>query len=205
VSVSNPDWTDEQMVALVRTGDEAAAQELFTRHLPRLRVRLRRRMAPGLRLKSDESDVIQEAYMTAYLRLADFQDRGEGSFARWLSGIVDNKLREEIRRHFGAEKRDVRREQRTEGANGPGKATSGQGTPSGVAMANEETLLLVRAINGLPEDYRTVLHLLYEQGLPLKDAGERMNRSPDAVRMLYGRALAALGASMRRRDGCSPR
>ena len=54
-------------------------------------------------------------------------------------------------------------------------------------------------------DEELVLHLLYEQRLPLKEAGSVMNRSPDAVRMLYGRALAALAESMRRGGACGAR
>jgi RNA polymerase sigma-70 factor, ECF subfamily len=193
-----PGSSDEQMVSRIRSGDEAAAQALFAKYFPLLRARLRRRMAPRLRLKNAESDVIQEAYMAAYLRLSEFEDRGAGSFARWLGGIADNKLREEIRRRVGTEKRDVRRERATGGTGAFLSATSGDGTPSSAAMATEETLALVRAIAGMQEQHRTVLHLLYEQRLSLKDAANRMNRTPDAVRMLYGRALAALAQSMRR-------
>jgi RNA polymerase sigma-70 factor, ECF subfamily len=148
--------------------------------------------------------VIQEAYMAAYLRLAEFEDRGEGSFGRWLGGIADNKLKEEVRRRLGTEKRDVRREAAFGQTDAPVAATSGEDTPSSVAMATEEMVSLARAIEGMPEQYRTVLHLLYEQRLPLKDAGSVMNRSPDAVRMLYGRALAALAESMRRNGSAGP-
>jgi len=192
------------LVARIRSGDEGAAQELFSRYFPRLRDRLKRRMLPRFRLKSAESDVIQEAYMAAYLRLAEFEDRGPGSFARWLGGITDNKLREEIRRNVGTEKRDVRRELANGGTNSSFGATSGEGTPSSAAMASEEVVALARAIDGMPDQYRTVLRLLYERKLSLKEAGEQMSRSPDAVRMLYGRALAALAESMRRNGPVGP-
>lgn len=199
----DPESTDEQMVSRIRSGDEGAARDLFAKYFPLLRARLRRRMSPGFRLKSAESDVIQEAYMAAFMRLAEFEDRGNGSFGRWLEGIVDNKLREEVRRHLGTGKRDVRRERGTEGASAP--LASRERSPSSAAMATEEMLSLARAIERIPEKYKIVLHLLYEQGLSLKDAGARMDRSPDAVRTLYGRAIAALAESMRGRDPGGPR
>jgi RNA polymerase sigma-70 factor (ECF subfamily) len=196
---------DESLVSRIRSGDEGAARVLFAKYFPLLRARVRRRMSSRFRSKSSESDVIQEAYMAAFRRLAEFEDRGDGSFGRWLGGIVDNKFREEVRRHLGTEKRDVRRERGTVGSDAAPPATSRERSPSSAAMATEEMFTLVRAIERIPEQYRTVLHLLYEQGLSLKDAGERMNRSPDAVRMLYGRALAALAESMGRKGPGGPR
>jgi len=195
--VAEREPTDEQMVSRIRAGDGGAAQALFAKHFPLLRARVQRRMAPRSRVRQAESDVIQEACMAAFLRLAEFEDRGPGSFGKWLGGIVDNKLRESIRRHLGTGKRDARREQGI--ADGILGIVAPDRSPSSAAMATEEMLALLRAIEGLPEHYRTVLHLLYEQGLSLRDAAQRMERSPDAVRMLYGRAIAALAESMRGR------
>ena len=94
--------SDEELVRRVRAGDEAAARLLFERHLPALRAKARARLPKALRGKVAESDVIQEAWLAAYLALGKFEDRGDGSFGRWLRGIVEHKVREESHRHLGA-------------------------------------------------------------------------------------------------------
>lgn len=194
--MTDPASSDEHLVSRIRSGDDEAARRLFARYFPLLRARLRRRMSPRLRSKSAESDVIQETYLSAFRRLAEFEDRGDGSFGRWLGGIADHKFREEVRRHFGAQMRDARREEEDVGAGLEVAAASKERSPISRAMAAEEVMLLLQAIEKVPEQYRTVIHLLYEQRLSLQEAGERMGRSPDATRMLYGRALAALADAM---------
>ena len=51
---------------------------------------------------------------------------------------------------------------------------------------------LKEAIEGLNSDYREVILLCRIEGLPIKKAAERMNRSPDAVKKLLWRALNQL-------------
>ena len=88
--------SDEELVRRVRAGDEAAARLLFERHLPSLRAKARARLPTALRGKVAESDVIQEAWLAAYLALGKFEDRGDGSFGRWLRGILEHKVLEEV-------------------------------------------------------------------------------------------------------------
>jgi len=107
-----PEPTDEDLVRRVRAGDESAARRLFERHLPALRTKARSRLPASLRGKVAESDVIQEAWLAAYLSIDDFEDRGDGSFVRWLRGIVERRVAREVRRHGGVAKRDARREVR---------------------------------------------------------------------------------------------
>ena len=183
---------DGDRIEQVRTGDEAAARALFEEYMPTLRARVRRKLPPSVRRKVAESDVIQEAYLAAFLSLGDFEDRGETSFRRWLGKILEHKILDEVRRYFGTRKRDARREQSV-GGDVPslGRPTSDP-SPSMLAMAAEERAALWQAVDELPENYRMVLHLVHRDGLTLTAAGERMARSPDAARKLYGRAVAKL-------------
>ena len=183
---------DEELVRRMRSGDEDAARVLFKRHTRILRVRVRENLPAVLRRKVGESDVIQEAYLAAFLRLGDFEDRGEGSFGRWLSRILEHKIRDEVRRYIGTEKRAVKREaaeQRTSQVQGSdGDAPS----PIAQAITTERKESLMRALKMLPDRYRTVLRLIHEEGLSLVDAGARMSRSAEAARKLYGRATSLL-------------
>ena len=191
--------TDEDLVRRVRAGDEAAARLLFERHLPALRARARARLPAAIRGKVAESDVIQDAWLAAFLDVGKFEDRGDGSFGRWLRGIVENKIREEAHRHLDAAKRDARRDARLLTDEARSIPSHGQSSPSEAAMAGESAAELRSVIESLPEDHATVLRLVYLDGLTLVQAGERMGRSADAVRKTYGRALTRLAEKMRGR------
>jgi len=189
--------SDEDLVRRVRAGDEAAARLLFDRHLPALRAKARARLPAALRGKVAESDVVQEAWLAAFLSIGRFEDRGEGSFAAWLRTILEHKIGHEIERNLAAGKRDVRREQRAlTGSDGGFGATPDQPSPSEVAIAAEEHETLRAAVAELPDDYATVLRLVHIEGLKLADAGARMGRSADAARKLYSRAMTELAARL---------
>ena len=74
--------------------------------------------------------------------------------------------------------------------------TSGDPSPSMTVMAAEERAALWHAVEALPEDYRTVIRLIHQQGMSLTQAGEQLGRSSEAARKLYGRALARLAKGM---------
>jgi RNA polymerase sigma-70 factor (ECF subfamily) len=186
--------TDEDLVRRVRAGDEAAARLLFERHLPALRAKARARLPAALRGKVAESDVIQDAWLAAFLDVGKFEDRGDGSFEKWLQKILRHKLLDEVRRHAGVSKRDARREQRLD-TDAP-VADTGQPSPSAEVVSIERSASLNAAIDDLPSDQATVLRWVHQEGLTLTEAGARMGRSADAARKLYGRALVRLGGRL---------
>lgn len=162
-----------------------------------LRANVRRRLPGALRGKVGESDVIQEAWMAAYLGLADFQDRGDGSFARWLRGIVSHKVAYELRRHGGTEKRDAWREARLPTDAGSSVPDASQTSVSQGAVRDEQAANLRRVIDELRPEHATALRLVHLEGLTLAEAGARMGKSAEAVRKIYGRALARLAERLR--------
>jgi RNA polymerase sigma-70 factor (ECF subfamily) len=189
--------SDEILAARARAGDEAAFRELCERHAPRLRPRVRRRLPTALRRKVSESDIIQDACLGAHLTLERFEDRGEGSFRRWLGRIVDHKVNDVLRKFLGTAKRgavgEVSRHARPETRNVAG----GGPTPSQVAEASELEERVREALEELPEHYRLVIRLVREDGLTLAETADRMGRSAGAVEKLYGRALSRLAALVR--------
>jgi len=189
--------SDEELVRRVRAGDEAAARLLFERHLPALRAKARARLPRTLRGKVAESDVVQDAWLAAFLDVGRFEDRGDGSFEKWLQKILRHKLLDEVRRHARVGKRDARREERL--ATDASVVDAGQPSPSVEVAAAEQAAALREAIDELASDHATVLRLVHQEGLTLVEAGARMGRSADAVRKLYGRALVQLGGRVRSR------
>jgi RNA polymerase sigma-70 factor (ECF subfamily) len=187
---------DEELVRRVRTGDEAAARLLFDRHLPSLRAKARARLPGAVRGKVGASDVVQEAWISAFVALGDFRDAGDGSFAAWLRKIVERKVSDEVRRHARVQKRSADREVRFATEAERLEPDRGQPTPSQAAGDAEEAAALRSVVDGLEADHATVIRLVHEEGLTLVEAGRRMGRSPDATRMLYGRAMQRLAGRL---------
>ena len=138
--------------------------------------------------------------MVVAQRCADFEDRGEGSFRRWLLGIAEMKARRAVQHHNAAMRaavREVTHGQRPSTAQFPGRLPS----PSETAIGIELKELARRAMESLPPDYREVLRLTREEKLTLREAAERMARSREATKKLYARALAKVTAEFERLQG----
>ncbi len=132
----------------------------------------------------------------AFRRRADFEDRGPDGFRRWLGGIVEHKLHEAIRHHGVAGKRSAAREV-TRSARVATEHVAGRAQSPSAAAASAEMNDRVRAaMASLPEDHRTILTLALIEGLSLGDAAERMGRSREAAKKLYGRAMVGLRAAL---------
>jgi RNA polymerase sigma-70 factor (ECF subfamily) len=77
--------TDHELIELARQGDASAFGELVVRHH---RAGLRAAMA-ALGSAHDAEDAVQDAWIAARARLAEF--RGDAGFRTWLLAIVWNK------------------------------------------------------------------------------------------------------------------
>ena len=189
--------SDEDLVRKVRDGDEAAARRLFERHSVELRERVARDLPRALRPRVAASDVVQEAYLAAFLRLGDFEDRGDGSFRRWIATILENKVKDEVRHHALAGKRDVRREVDVQS----GIVRLAGASPVRSASADlrdaEDRAQVARAMAGLPSAQREVMRLVHEERLTVEQAAARMGRSLAAARKLYSRAVLRLADDLR--------
>jgi RNA polymerase sigma-70 factor (ECF subfamily) len=191
---------DEEIVARIRNGDDHAARALLDRYRPVLRGRVRNRMNGKVRRRIAESDVIQEAFIAVMNRLDDFEDRGEGSFGRWLNSVLEHKILDQLRRHVVAYKRSVDHEETNPDTKAPDVVSATRTTPSQRIATDEAVRAVHNTLQALPDDYRRVLTLVHFNGLKLNDAALSLQRSEAATRSLYGRALRRLRAALEDQD-----
>jgi RNA polymerase sigma-70 factor, ECF subfamily len=98
------------LVAAAREHDEAAVRELVRRLNPRLF-----RVARGIVASDAEAEeVVQEAYLAAFSRIAEF--RGEARFSTWVTRIALNIALMQIRRERPHEEYDTVVEDETVGS-----------------------------------------------------------------------------------------
>lgn len=181
----------------------ADPEALLTDHLGLLRAYVRRRLGPKMRTKETSLDLAQSVCREALNDLSRFEDRGEGSFRRWLFTRAENKIKDRGR-FWRRERRELEREvslaqqgrDTGSGAASLGDQLASYETPDQRASAREELARLEVAFGALPEDYREVVVLSKLEGLPHAQVAERLGRSNAATRTLLCRALARLSTAL---------
>jgi RNA polymerase sigma-70 factor (ECF subfamily) len=155
-------------------------------------------MGKELRSKLESIDIVQDVLINVFRDLNGFTYRSEGDFLRWLSRLVENRIRGKVTKlHAG--KRDIRKEVRLDsreqttaggfvGTAGPIEVT----TPSVIMSRREDLTRLEKAIDALKPEYREIIVLTKIEGLSYKEIADRLGKSDEAVRKQVSRALEAL-------------
>ena len=87
--------SDDELVARVREGDEAAFEGLYARYLPRIYSFVSKRV-PN---RADTEEIVQEVFINIFSSIGSF--RGEAPFAAWALGLTRRTIanRFKKRRH----------------------------------------------------------------------------------------------------------
>lgn len=181
---------DEDLVARAVAGDEPAFERLVERHQHRA-YGLARRLVGN---DGDAQDVLQEAFLSVYRKLAGF--RGESRFSTWLFRIVTNAALMHLRAR-------ARRPQEPLDAFLPGFDGDGRhlGEPAEIEAAAhaaerlDRQALAERAQQGvarLPEIYRAAFVLRDLEEMPTAEVAELLGVGPDVVRQRVHRARLML-------------
>jgi RNA polymerase sigma-70 factor (ECF subfamily) len=150
----------------------------------------------GLYAKAGASDLVQEAFLEAYRIFDRFQGEDLTELLPWLRAILLNKLSDLERLYRATAKRQINREQVLDaGADGALRAADPL-TPSGQVANDEEARKLRAVLDRLPEHYRQVLVWRQWEELPFEEIARRLDKTADAARMLWWRALQRLQKDM---------
>lgn len=187
-----------ELVQRAQKGDGAALAHLLARYQERVRALVRRRMGSGLRGELDSGDMVQEAMVEVLEGFEHFEMRDETAFVRWLSTLVENRLRELARFH-GAAKRDRGREVRLDAGGGSDDRPAARElvdeslvSPSEEVARRELKDVLAEALLRLAPHQRAVL-TERETGAEWEVVAQRLGLpSAAAARMLHARARVAL-------------
>jgi RNA polymerase sigma-70 factor (ECF subfamily) len=149
-----------------------------------------------LRAKGSASDLVQETFVEAQRDFAQFRGDGEGELLAWLRQMLLNNLRDFTRRHQLAGKRNLGREvaldARASGENSAYSLVSDSTSPSEKVMRVESGEIVQRALERLSDDHRRVLMLRYHEGRSFEEIGALMDRSGNAARKLWLRAIDSM-------------
>jgi RNA polymerase sigma-70 factor, ECF subfamily len=181
-------------------GDAAALGQLLDGHRKRLLRMVRLRLDPRLQSRIDPSDVLQEAFLEAAQRLAEYLRDPKMPFFLWLRFLTGQKLLALRRRHLGTAARDASREVSLYRGAMPeassaclaaqllGKITA----PLQAAIRAEMKLRLQEALNGMDPLDREVLALRHFEQLDNTETAQVLGISPSGASSRYLRALKRL-------------
>jgi RNA polymerase sigma-70 factor, ECF subfamily len=97
----------EELMCRARAGDPQVLAALFDRYKGRLRHMVRLRIDRRLAGRLDASDVLQEAYLEADKRFAEYLRDPTIPIFLWLRLVTGQKLTDLHRHHLGAKMRDA--------------------------------------------------------------------------------------------------
>lgn len=174
-------------------GDPSALRILLEQHGGEVRARMTGRIDRRWQASIDEDDVMQVAYIEAFLHIDQLVARDPASFVAWLTRIAENALRDAVRGLSRQKRPDPLRRVEMRPASDSyvtlldclGVTTT---TPSREVGRRDAVGALESAINLLPQDYQTAVRLYDLEGRSIADVASAMGRSVGAVHMLRGRA-----------------
>jgi RNA polymerase sigma-70 factor (ECF subfamily) len=166
-------------------------QDAFAKIMRRYNQRLYRLAVSVMGDASEAEDVLQESYVRAFYAFATYS--GAGSLGAWLARIVRNEAIDRVR------SRDSRRshvaieadlggqsgENETNVANDPLQALT---DPQALAANADLRRLLERAIQRLPEQFRSAFVLREVEGLSVDETAEYLGIPPATVKTRDHRA-----------------
>lgn len=181
--------SDAELVRRVRCGD-AAAHELVMRRYNRRLFRAARAIVTD---DSEAEDVVQEAYVRAFLKIDQFA--GPDGLGAWLTRIAVNEALGRLRRaarvvfledHLNQDGTDKDRAATRD------NMVSSRPGPEHLAASDELGRLLEHAIDQLPDDFRAVFMLRAVEGLSVAETAESLGIRPETVKTRFHRARTQL-------------
>jgi RNA polymerase sigma-70 factor (ECF subfamily) len=160
----------------------------------------RQEVDAALQPKGGPSDLVQETFLEAQRDFGRFHGTTEAELKAWLRQLLLHNVANFARRYRDTAKRQVDRE--------VGLPTSEDSearqlrlvadalSPSGQAIANEQTEAVSRSLDRLPADSRQVLLLRYQEDKTFDEIGVLMQRTASAARTLWLQALEQLQREM---------
>ncbi len=190
------DW-----LATARTGSADALGRLLEAYRRYLLDVANAELDTVLQAKAGASDLVQETFLEAQ-RIFDRFGGGAGADLRaWLRAILLNKVATFTRHYRDTAKRHLGKEVGLDAGSDLQFHPPAPGdSPSNLVHRAEQAELVTAALERLPEQYRQIIIWRQLEGLPFEDMAARLQRSVDAVRKLWWRAIQQLQKELQKRE-----
>ncbi len=184
------------LIERAQDGNRSAMGRLFEEYTPFLMAVITKLMGPKLRRTLEPADVVQETLLAATTCFENFKG-DETELRAWLATLARNRLAD-LARHNGRLKRALKGEVSLHDA----RTASGgsliellkadQCTASQVAVKEELSNRLAKALTVIDPRQAAALHMRYSKGMTFDSIGQQMGKSRNSVRTLIARGLRNL-------------
>ena len=185
--------TDTELVEQTRAGDRGAFDELVERHARKI-FRTARHIT---KTDQDAEDVLQDAFLKAYTRLAQFQ--GDAQFYTWLTRIAVNESLMRLRKRRNSKTVSLDEQLETDDSQISREVPSEGPTPEQTYTQEETRRIVEDAVDSLAEGYRAVFVLRDVEGFSTEETGEMLDLSISAIKSRLLRARLQLREKLKRR------
>lgn len=196
-----PDASETQaLLADAGRGDAAAVNRLLEKHRETLRRLVQVRLDRAIARRVDASDIVQDVLIEANTRLADFLADPRMPFHLWLRHLAKDRIIEMHRRHRGAQRRSLDREQAVGNPQYGDRSSldlaqmlvDNELTPAAANIRRELEQRFLTAVEQLDDDDREIILMRHFEQLGNSEAAEALGLSPAAAGMRHLRALRKL-------------
>jgi RNA polymerase sigma-70 factor (ECF subfamily) len=191
---------DPEEIELLRQGGADQFAVVFSRYQDRLQRMIRFRLDRRLYGRVDSADVLQEVWLDASKRVAEYVSNPIVPVFIWLRQIAWQTIIDLHRRHLGAQKRSVANEvafgrgggQEDTSLSIAARLAGDLTSPSQAAMRDERMQQLRQALAEMDEIDREVLALRHFEELGNNEVAEILGIQKTAASNRYVRALKRL-------------
>lgn len=180
----------KELLEDVAAGNVTALERLLRIHRPYLKRVAQMRIGSALAARVDASDVVQEVQLVIAKRIDDFIKRRPTTLRIWMRRKVLEQLVDQHRRHLGAQKRSILKEQHVSNMSSVAIARKLlSNTPSKTLRKIELQEQVSALIAQLGDNDREILTLRHAEGLTNSEVADLLGIEPDTARKRHGRAL----------------
>lgn len=195
----------EVLINQIKEGNEPALLKFIEMHRDPLMAFINKNMSDGLKSKVEAADILQEVSLSAVQSLSKMNFEHKPPFS-WLCHLADQKIIDNHRKYFQAQKRSAGREVKQQSA-GDGEKQGFMDlliasitSPSQAFSRGAREMKLLVALESLPEENREAIRLKYVEGLPTKEIATQLNKTDVAVRVMVSRSMAKLQEILKHED-----
>lgn len=174
-------------------GQERAASELddIDQLVQRYRARLLRFVIYSIGDQDLAESIVQDCFMRAYRARASF--RGDCSIQTWLNHIAFNMVRDHQRTRKFRFWRSFRKTA-VDIADIAATMPNGGSTPEKSLLARERVAQVIKALEGLSFNQRTVFLMRFQEGMEVQEISLAIDMSVNTVKTHLRRAVSAVRA-----------
>ncbi len=199
-------WPDpsaqQNLLVQAGQGDREAVNRLLELHRASLRRIVQMRLDRAIARRVDASDIVQDVLLEANDRLADYLADPRMPFHLWLRHMAKDRIIEMHRRHRGAQRRSLDREQSLASPQFADRSSLNLAqmlvdhelTPAAENIRRELEQRFIVAVDQLEDDDRDIILMRHFEQLGNSEAAEALGLSPAAAGMRHLRALRKLRA-----------